>query len=60
MYFPTCNACGLSSVAGNTEKLAALQTEFDNVKKKMDNDKSKAEGMEKKFNVLTQGYEVHH
>ncbi|XWS64751.1 hypothetical protein CRYUN_Cryun05aG0030600 [Craigia yunnanensis] len=57
MYFPTRNAYGLSSVAGNTEKLAALQSEFDNVKKKMDNDKSKAEGMEKKFNVLTQGYE---
>ncbi|XVF31020.1 hypothetical protein REPUB_Repub16aG0109300 [Reevesia pubescens] len=57
MYFPTRNAYGLSSVAGNSEKLAALQTEFDNVKKKMDNDKSKAESMEKKFNVLTQGYE---
>ncbi|EOY10931.1 Cell division cycle 5 isoform 3 [Theobroma cacao] len=58
MYFPTRNAYGLSSVAGNMEKLAALQTEFDNVKKKLDNDKSKAESMEKKFNVLTQGYEV--
>ncbi|XP_017976913.1 PREDICTED: cell division cycle 5-like protein [Theobroma cacao] len=57
MYFPTRNAYGLSSVAGNMEKLAALQTEFDNVKKKLDNDKSKAESMEKKFNVLTQGYE---
>ncbi|MBA0618817.1 hypothetical protein Godav_028105 [Gossypium davidsonii] len=57
MYFPTRHAYGLSSVAGNTEKLAALQTEFDHVKKKMDNDKLKAEGMEKKFNVLTQGYE---
>ncbi|KAH1083386.1 hypothetical protein J1N35_023147 [Gossypium stocksii] len=57
MYFPTRHAYGLSSVAGNAEKLAALQTEFDHVKKKMDNDKLKAEGMEKKFNVLTQGYE---
>ncbi|KAK8545475.1 hypothetical protein V6N13_066756 [Hibiscus sabdariffa] len=57
MYFPTRNAYGLSSVAGNMEKLAALQTEFDNVKKKMDTDKSKAESMEKKYNVLTQGYE---
>ncbi|OMO96153.1 hypothetical protein COLO4_15470 [Corchorus olitorius] len=57
MYFPTRNAYGLSSVAGNMEKVAALETEFDNVKKKLDNDKSKAEGMEKKFNVLTQGYE---
>ena len=60
MYFPNRNAYGLSSVAGNMEKLAALQTEFDNVKKKMDDDKLKAESMEKKFNVLTQGYEVHH
>ncbi|KAB1995980.1 hypothetical protein ES319_D13G198400v1 [Gossypium barbadense] len=57
MYFPTRNAYGLSSVAGNMEKLAALQTEFENVKKKMDNDKLKAESMEKKYNVLTQGYE---
>ncbi|XP_022745791.1 cell division cycle 5-like protein [Durio zibethinus] len=57
MYFPTRNAYGLSSVAGNMEKLVALQAEFDNVKKKMDNDKLKAESMEKKFNVLTQGYE---
>ncbi|XVE62739.1 hypothetical protein DITRI_Ditri06bG0143200 [Diplodiscus trichospermus] len=57
MYFPTRNAYGLSSVAGNMEKLAALQTEFDNVKKKMDSDKLKAESMERKFNVLTQGYE---
>ncbi|GKV12498.1 hypothetical protein SLEP1_g23632 [Rubroshorea leprosula] len=57
MYFPTRNAYGLSSVANNMEKLAALQTEYDNVKKKMDGDKVKAESLEKKFNVLTQGYE---
>ncbi|OMO72088.1 hypothetical protein CCACVL1_17959 [Corchorus capsularis] len=57
MYFTARNAYGLSSLAGNMEKVAALETEFDNVKKKLDNDKSKAEGMEKKFNVLTQGYE---
>ncbi|KAE8734655.1 Cell division cycle 5-like protein [Hibiscus syriacus] len=57
MYFPTRHAYGLSSVAGNAEKLAALHTEFDNVKRKMDNDKSKAEGVEKKYSVLTQGYE---
>ncbi|XVF57124.1 hypothetical protein PTKIN_Ptkin06aG0178200 [Pterospermum kingtungense] len=57
MYFPTRNAYGLSSVAGNMEKLAALQTEFENVKKKLDGDKLKAESMEKKNSVLTQGYE---
>ncbi|RDX70724.1 Cell division cycle 5-like protein, partial [Mucuna pruriens] len=38
MYFPSCNAYGLSSVAGNMEKLAALQNEFENVKNKLDDD----------------------
>lgn len=58
MYFPTRNAYGLSSVAGNMEKLAALQSEFEIVKKKMDDDKEKALHLEKKVKVLTQGYEV--
>ena len=58
MYFPTRNAYGLSSVAGNMEKLAALQKEFENVKKKMDGDKAKAENLENKVKVLTHGYEV--
>lgn len=57
MYFPTRNAYGLSSVAGNLEKLAALQNEFENVKKKMDGDKAKAETLGKKVDILTQGYE---
>ncbi|KAB1210545.1 Cell division cycle 5-like protein [Morella rubra] len=58
MYFPTRNAYGLSSVAGNLEKLAALQNEFEYVKKKMDGDKVKAESLENKVKVLTHGYET--
>ncbi|KAJ4719734.1 cell division cycle 5-like protein [Melia azedarach] len=57
MYFPTRNAYGLSSVAGNMEKLAALQSDFEIVKKKMDDDKEKALHLEKKIKLLTQGYE---
>ncbi|KAH7571846.1 hypothetical protein JRO89_XS04G0154600 [Xanthoceras sorbifolium] len=57
MYFPTRNAYGLASVAGNLEKLAALQNEFEIVKKKMDDDKEKALHLEKKVKLLTQGYE---
>ncbi|XP_022159233.1 cell division cycle 5-like protein [Momordica charantia] len=58
MYFPTRNAYGLSSVAGNLEKLAALQDEFEYVKKKMDDDTEKAVRLEKKVKVLTHGYET--
>ncbi|XP_028799412.1 cell division cycle 5-like protein [Neltuma alba] len=58
MYFPTRNAYGLSSVAGNMEKLAALQNEFENVRKKLDDGKEKAVRVEKKVMVLTQGYEM--
>ncbi|KAK4284051.1 hypothetical protein QN277_000930 [Acacia crassicarpa] len=58
MYFPTRNAFGLSSVAGNMEKLAALQNEFENVRKKLDDGKEKVVRLEKKVMVLTQGYEM--
>ncbi|GAB2267517.1 Cell cycle serine/threonine-protein kinase cdc5/MSD2 [Dionaea muscipula] len=58
MYFPTRNAYGLSSVAANAEKLAALQIEFENVKRKMDDDTKKAQRLEQKIKVLTQGYQV--
>ncbi|XP_060186260.1 cell division cycle 5-like protein isoform X2 [Lycium barbarum] len=58
MYFPTRNAYGLSSVAGNMEKLAALQYEFENVKKKMDDDTKKATKLEQKIKVLTNGYQM--
>ncbi|XP_020223608.1 cell division cycle 5-like protein [Cajanus cajan] len=58
MYFPTRNAYGLSSVAGNMEKLAALQSEFENVRNKLDDGKEKMIRVEKKVMVLTQGYEL--
>lgn len=58
MYFATRNAYGLSSVAGNMEKLAALQNEFENMRSKLDDGKEKVVRIEKKVTVLTQGYEV--
>ncbi|KAF2287602.1 hypothetical protein GH714_001494 [Hevea brasiliensis] len=58
MYFPTRNAYGLSSVAGNVEKLAALQNEFENVKMRLEAEREKALRLEKKVNVLTQGYQT--
>ncbi|GFQ07452.1 cell division cycle 5-like protein [Phtheirospermum japonicum] len=58
MYFPTRHGYGLSSVASNTEKLGALQTEFENVKKKMDDETKKAQRHEHKIKVLTNGYQV--
>lgn len=58
MYFPTRDAYGLSSVAGNMEKLAALQNEFDNVKKRMEDDTKKAQRLEQKIKLLTHGYQM--
>ncbi|KAF3452349.1 hypothetical protein FNV43_RR02782 [Rhamnella rubrinervis] len=58
MYFPTRNAYGLSSVAGNLEKLAALQDEFETLKKKVEDDIKKAANLESKARTLTNGYEV--
>lgn len=58
MYFPTRNSYGLSSVAGNMEKLAAFQDEFENVKKRMDDDTRKAQRLEQKIKLLTNGYQM--
>ncbi|KAF4348114.1 hypothetical protein G4B88_005838 [Cannabis sativa] len=58
MYFPTRNAYGLSSVAGNMEKLAALQNEYENVRKNVEDDIKKATNLEKKTKILTDGYEL--
>ncbi|KAL6132500.1 hypothetical protein ACLB2K_064742 [Fragaria x ananassa] len=58
MFFPKRNAYGSSSIAGNEEKLEALQNEFDNVKKKLDDDLTKAVSLEKKVKVRTHGYEA--
>ncbi|PRQ41715.1 putative transcription factor MYB-HB-like family [Rosa chinensis] len=58
MFFPRRNAYGASSIAGNEEKLEALQNEFENVKKKLDDDLGKAASLEKKVKVRTHGYEM--
>ncbi|GJW38420.1 hypothetical protein Tco_0064265 [Tanacetum coccineum] len=38
IYFPTRDAYGLSSVAGNTKNVVVFQKEVDIVKKRMDDD----------------------
>ncbi|XP_058097768.1 cell division cycle 5-like protein [Magnolia sinica] len=58
MYFPARNAYGLASVANNSDKLVALQNEFENVKKRMDDEAKKALRLEQKIKVLTQGYQM--
>nr|XP_043629083.1 cell division cycle 5-like protein [Erigeron canadensis] len=58
IYFPSRDAYGLSSVAGNMEKLSAFQDEFENVKKKMEDDTRKAQRLEQKIKLLTNGYQM--
>ncbi|KAH6802952.1 cell division cycle 5 [Perilla frutescens var. frutescens] len=58
MYFPTRDGYGLSSVANHAEKLGSLQNEFENVKKKMDDETKKAQRHEQKIKVLTNGYQM--
>lgn len=58
MFFPARNAYGLASVSGSIEKLAALQNEFEIVKKKMDDEAKKATRLEQRIKVLTHGYQV--
>lgn len=58
MFFPTRNSYGLSSVAGNMEKISAFQEEFENVKKRMDDDTRKAQRLEQKIKLLTNGYQM--
>ncbi|GMH16590.1 hypothetical protein Nepgr_018431 [Nepenthes gracilis] len=58
MFFPTRNAYGLSSVSGNMEKLAALQNEYECMKRKMDDDTKKAQRHEQKIKVLSHGYQM--
>ncbi|KAL5982968.1 Cell cycle serine/threonine-protein kinase cdc5/MSD2 [Asimina triloba] len=58
MYFPSRNAYGLASVANNSDKLMALQNEFENVKKRMDDEAKKALRLEQKIKLLTQGFQV--
>ncbi|XP_062225382.1 cell division cycle 5-like protein [Phragmites australis] len=58
MYFPTNGSYGLASVAGNPDKIAALQNEFEIVKKRMDDEAKKASRLEQKIKLLTQGYQA--
>ncbi|KAG7653702.1 SANT/Myb domain [Arabidopsis suecica] len=57
MYFPTRSAYELSSVAGNADKVAALQVEMENTRKKMEEDEKKAEHMKAKYKTYTKGHE---
>ncbi|XP_051185458.1 cell division cycle 5-like protein [Lolium perenne] len=58
MFFPTNNSYGLASVAGNADKISALQHEFEIVKKRMDDEAKKASRLEQKIKLLTQGYQA--
>ncbi|XP_047057488.1 cell division cycle 5-like protein [Lolium rigidum] len=58
MFFPMNNSYGLASVAGNADKISALQHEFEIVKKRMDDEAKKASRLEQKIKLLTQGYQA--
>ncbi|XP_075513464.1 cell division cycle 5-like protein [Primulina tabacum] len=58
MYFPTRDGYGLSTVANNMERLTAFQNEFENTRKRMDDDTKKAQRHEQKIKVLTNGYQM--
>ncbi|XP_008801722.2 cell division cycle 5-like protein [Phoenix dactylifera] len=58
MYFPARDSYGLASIAGNSEKLAALQNEFEIMKRRMDDEAKKATRLEQKVKLLTQGYQT--
>ncbi|XP_009418597.2 cell division cycle 5-like protein [Musa acuminata AAA Group] len=58
MFFPARSTYGLASVAGNNEKLAALQNEFEIVKKRMDDEAKRATRLEQKIKILTHGYQA--
>eukprot|EP01018_Ginkgo_biloba_P008339 Gb_05612 [translate_table: standard] len=58
MFFPVRSSYGLASVASSTEKLAALQNDFENVRNHMESETRKAVRLEQKLKVLTQGYQI--
>lgn len=58
MYLPTRDSFGLASVASTSDRLAALQYQFENVKKQMEAETRKAVRLEQKIKVLTQGYQI--
>ncbi|MCO5588857.1 hypothetical protein L7F22_042817 [Adiantum nelumboides] len=55
VYFPSRQAYNSASVASNPERLAALQYEFEIIKKHMQMETKKAVRSEQKLRVLTQG-----
>ncbi|GJY39473.1 hypothetical protein Tco_0425837, partial [Tanacetum coccineum] len=57
IYFPTRDAYGLSSVAGNTKNVVVFQKEVDIVKKRMDDDIKKELRLEQKIKLHTDGYQ---
>ncbi|XP_077229720.1 cell division cycle 5 [Tasmannia lanceolata] len=58
MYFPNRSAYALASVANNSDKLLALQNDFENVKMRMDDEAKKAQRLEQKIKRLTHGYQM--
>ncbi|KAF3790048.1 Cell division cycle 5-like protein [Nymphaea thermarum] len=58
MYFPSRDTYGLASVANISDKLLALQNEFENVKNWMEDETKKAVRLEKKIKILTDGYQM--
>ncbi|KAL9234931.1 hypothetical protein vseg_009743 [Gypsophila vaccaria] len=58
MYFPTREAYGFASVAETLDRLSALQNDFENVKRKLDDDNKKAQRSEKKVDIRTNGYKA--
>ncbi|XP_039123903.1 cell division cycle 5-like protein isoform X2 [Dioscorea cayenensis subsp. rotundata] len=58
MYLPTRNHYGLASVAANSDKLTALQSEFEIMKSRLDDEAKKATRLEQKIKVLTHGYQT--
>jgi pre-mRNA-splicing factor CDC5/CEF1 len=58
IFFPGTSSYSLASVASNSEKLAAVQNEFEIVRRRLDEETKKATKLEQKIKVLTHGYQV--
>lgn len=58
IFFPGTSSYGLASVASSSEKLAAVQNEFEIVRRRLDEEAKKATKLEQKIKVLTHGYQV--
>ncbi|KAF3340387.1 cell division cycle 5-like protein [Carex littledalei] len=58
IFFPGTSSYGLASVASSSEKLAAVQNEFEIVRRRLDEEAKKATKLEQKIKVLTHGYQA--